>query len=412
MRFLSLSRHYKTGSDQLQKIVETARLNFIQWAASFRSHAEELTLRFFAGHVIAFAHTLQHARESGSLTAGFYREKYQLEPLTLESDYNANGSAPMRFDVVDTSNLCDHVGPLNLLTAVSPLLSNKLASTLYTEAIPKATKSRKEILDTMLCGDTPTVSTLLALFPAEYWTIASSVSYGDESSLDAIDELQLSTQQLGTSGKGQMFLRTAWKRPPCLASPGSSSDLSLSRIRFVEQDLAQVLYRMYLRMFDDEDWIKKFSNLGQGAAAALQNLNPQPQYHRAGLASFLRLVQRRVFCDWNKTMELFCDLVVQRPGAPMGMHYFQELCAYLHILDVYTVDVFKDTSLVPELNDAAAGGQNLRVWNNIVPVNCITLKIPWKYIKACTEEDRLSYGTPTVHCEVAGGAYTDQTHAI
>lgn len=282
------------------------------------------------------------------------------------------------------SNLCDHVGPLNLLTAVSPLLSNELASTLYTEVIPKTTKSRKEILDTMLCGDTPTVSTLLALFPAEYWTNASCVSYRDECLLDAIDDLRLSAEQLGTR-KGQMFLRIAWKRPPCLVSSSGSSVLSLIRVRFAEKDLAQVLYRVYSRMFDDKDWTKKFTNIGLGAAAALQNLNPQPQYYRAGLASFLRLVQRRVFCEWNKTMEIFCDLVVQRPGASMGMHYFQELCAYLHILNVYTVDVFKDTSLVPGMNNAAAGGQHLRAWKNIGPVICITLKVPRKYIKAFTK---------------------------
>ena len=392
------------GSGQLQKVVDAARLEFRQWAASFRRHAGTITLRFFAGDAIAFAHTLQHTRASGSPTAGFYRDRYQFEPLTLmESDYSATGSAPLRFDVVDTSNLCDHVGPLNLLTAISPLLHNNLASTLYTEVIKKATKSRKEVLDTMLCGDTPTVSTLLALFPAEYWTNASCVSYGDETLLDAIDELQLPSQPVGISNKGQMFLRIAWKRPPCLASSGDISDLSLVPIRFAEQDLAHVLYRIYVRMFDDEDWTKKFASLRLGASAVLQNLNPQPQYHRAGLAAFLRLVQRRVFCDWDKTMELFCDLVMQRPSAPMGMHYFQELCAYLHVLDVHSVDVFKDTSLVPGMNNTPAGSQHLRAWTNIAPVICITLKVPRKYIKAFTE-DRLSFGTPTVHCKVSGGA--------
>lgn len=395
----------ETGSGQLQKVVDAARLEFKRWAASFRKHPGAITLRFLAGDAIAFAHTLQHTRASGSPTAGLYRDRYQFQPLTLmESDYSATGSAPLRFDVVDTSNLCDHVGPLNLLTAVSPLLLNKLASTLYTEVIPKATKSRKEVLNTMLCGDTPTVSTLLALLPAEYWTNASCVSYGDESLLDALHELLPPSQPVDTKSTGQMFLRIAWKRPPCLASPGDAPELSLVPIRFSEKDLAHVLYRIYVRMFDDEDWSKKFACLHLGASAVMPELNPQPQYHRAGLAAFLRLVQRRVLCDWDKMMELFHDLVVERPSAPMGMHYFQELCAYLHVLDVHSFDFFRDTSLVPGMNFTPAGRQHLRSWTNIASVVCITLKVPRKYIKVFTEEDRLSFGTPTVHCRVAHGA--------
>jgi hypothetical protein len=393
------------GSGQLQKLVDTARLEFKQWATSFRRHAGPITLRFFTGDAIAFAHTLQHARASGSATAGFYRDRYQFEPLKLiESDYSTTGSAPLRFDVVDTSNLCDHVGPLNLLTAVSPLLANNLASTLYTEVIPEAAKSRKEIMDTMLCGDTPTVSTFLALFPAEYWTNASCVSYGDEAFLDALNEMQLPSQSLGTLIKRQMFLRVAWKRPPCLASSGDTSDVSLVPIRFSEEDLAQILYRIYVRMFDDEDWTKRFASLRLGPSAVSKNLNPQPQYHRAGLAAFLRLVQRRVSCDWDKTMQMFHDLVAQRPNALMGMHYFQELCAYLHVLDVYTVDIYKNPSRVPGMSTAPAGRQHLRSWKNIAPVVCVTVKVPRKYIKALTDEDRLSFGTPTVHCKISDGA--------
>lgn len=395
-------------SGQLQKVVDAARLEFRQWSASFRRRAGSFTLRFFVGDAIAFAHTLQNAHASGSPTAGLYRNKYQLEPLTLmESDYGATGSAPLRFDIVDTSNLCDHVGPLNLLTAVSPLLLNNLASTLYTEVIPKATKSRKEVLDTMLCGDTPTVSTLIGLFPAEYWTNASCVPYGDEGFLDAIGDVQDPGQPSDTSHQGQMFLRVAWKRPPCLASSADTSDLSLIPIRFSKEDLAQVLYRIYLRMFDDEDWTKKFADLGLNASAPSQrHLNPQPQYHRGGLAAFLRLVQRRVICDdWDKTMALFLDLVDQGTKASMGMHCFQELCAYLHIFGAHTASVFNSRNLVSgmSITPQASGGQHLRAWTNIAPVICITLKVPRKYLKAFTEEDPLSYGVPAVYCRVANG---------
>lgn len=206
----SPSQLQRKGSDQLQKVIDTARMEFKQWAASFRRRIGSITVRFFVGDAIAFAHTLQHTRASGSATAGFHRNTYHFEPLALiESDYSPTGSAPLTFDVIDTSNLCDHLGALNVLTAVSPLLANSLASTVYTEVIPKSAKSRKEMMDAMLCGDTPTVSTLLALFPAEYWTNASCVSYGDEASTDAFNDPQQANQPTSASVGNQMFLRVA-----------------------------------------------------------------------------------------------------------------------------------------------------------------------------------------------------------
>lgn len=380
---------------QLQRVVDTARLEFKQWVASFRKHAGTITVRFFVGDAIAFAHTLHHSRATGSPIAGFYRENYQLQPLELlDGDYGATGSAPVVFDIVDTSNVCDHVGPLNLLTAVSPLLRNKLAATLYTEVIPNLkAKNRKEIVDIMLCGDTPTISTLLALFPVEYWTNAACVSYGDESLFEA-----LKSPASNDTTVQQMYLRVAWKRPPCLApsSDSETSELRLGPIQFAEHELAKVLYEIYVRMFEDENWSKKFADISLRPVSAG---NQQPQYHRAGFAAFLRLVKNRVACNWNKSMATFHDLVAERSGAPMNAHYFQELCAYLHLLDVWTVGIYKQPKFSVDLSSGPVSHQ-LRTWSNVPPVICITLKVPRKHLAAFTGADRRSYGTPTVHCKV------------
>ena len=47
------------------------------------------------------------------------------------------GDAPLSFNVIDTSNLLDHVGSVNLLVAAIPLLEHNLSATLYTEALVK-----------------------------------------------------------------------------------------------------------------------------------------------------------------------------------------------------------------------------------------------------------------------------------
>lgn len=113
-----------------------------------------------------------------------------------------------------------------------------------------------------------------------------------------------------------MFLRIVWKRPPYLVLSGETPEISLAPLHFIEQDLANVLYRIYIRMFDNEDWLKKFANIRLNPSKAL---NPQPLYHRAGMAAFLRLVKGRVACDWDKTMNLFYNLILERPNAPMGI---------------------------------------------------------------------------------------------
>lgn len=155
-------------------------------------------------------------------------------------------------------------------------------------------------------------------------------------------------------------------------------------------------------MFGDEDEAKKLAGLSLGQSQiSQQDLNPQPRYHRASLAAFLRLVQHRVDCDWDKTMRLFHDLVAKQGSSAMDMVHLQELCAYLHVLHVHTVDLYKNPVLDPGLSTIPPEGQHLRSLENIAPVVFFTLKVPRKYIKVFTDEDRLAFGRPTVHCKIS-----------
>ncbi|CAJ2499924.1 Uu.00g027770.m01.CDS01, partial [Anthostomella pinea] len=145
----------------LPHVVEFVHTEFATWSNSFRDRAiGKLTLRFFTGEALAFSHALQHR----SATGGFGHA----------------GSAPYTFTVIDTSNLIDHAGALNLLTATSPLLAEDTAASLYTEILVRQTESHQELADSLLFGHLPTISLLLGLFPADYWTNTSPVSIFDE----------------------------------------------------------------------------------------------------------------------------------------------------------------------------------------------------------------------------------------
>jgi hypothetical protein len=180
------------GKSNLHIVVEAARIQFRAWAISFRRRAcSGLILRFFAGDALAFCHTLQHKRKTKRDTSAHcYRGSYHLEPLMLDGeDYSVLGKGPLSFDVIDTSNLADHVGALNVLIAASPLLTNNVFASLYTESLVKRESSQKALIDKFLCGHFPTISILLGLFPVEYWTEATAISPTGEVVMEAFSIL-------------------------------------------------------------------------------------------------------------------------------------------------------------------------------------------------------------------------------
>lgn len=187
----------KQGTSQLERLVDVAKQEFADWCDSFRRAWREgrITLRFFVGDALAFAHTLQHHKAVAlgnpmdPAFGNWYRFRDSFDPLILDSDdYRPVPSeshrcqAPVSFHVIDTSSLADDLGALNVLIATSPLLENRLASTLYTEhtlPLPRSStsndarlgpKTPQEVANTLLHGDLLTMSLLLGLSPVDYYT--------------------------------------------------------------------------------------------------------------------------------------------------------------------------------------------------------------------------------------------------
>ncbi|KAI1743040.1 hypothetical protein F4680DRAFT_457076 [Xylaria scruposa] len=392
-----------------EKYAALARAEFREWVASYREHCpkNDIRVRFFIGDAVSFAHTLQRKRETSEITAHWYRDRYGVRPLVLDGpDYAPGARAPVQFDVIDTSNLCDHLGSLTLLTATSPLLRDVVSAVLYTEVLAGNHKDYREVLDQVLCGHVPTLSTLLGLFPVEYWTNTLPMSIGDEMMLDTI--MGGLSENIKTSRKiSQMFLRTSWKRALCISSTITSLPQGIP-IRFEPKLLAKALYGVYVRMFLDEDWAHRLSNFDLEAVQK----SALVWYQRASFVSFLRLVQTRVTCNWDAVMESTMDLIESRSNAPMGMNYYQELNIYLHMLGVFSTNVMKgwtkrneDPILTPFLSpirpvDGKWG--DLRDWKNIPPVVCVTLRIPHDKLTVFTNMDLKKLGTPPIHCILQG----------
>lgn len=374
-----------TGKSDLRTVVAAARLQFRKWSTSFRRLARKrLTVRFFAGDALALCHTLQDKRTTGGNSQShWYRDQYHLDPLILDSeDYAAKGIAPLLFNVIDTSNLIDHLGAINILVAASPLLDDSLSATLYTEALVKTEDDLKLFVDRILCGHFPTISILFALVPIEYWTNASAVSGVEEHMFNNV---------LGTMGgldrkSGQMHSRLTWKR----RGLGSTA---VPVLRFDGTELAHILFDVYLKMFQNENMKKLFLNID---AFTMQN-NSLLHYHRGSLASFLRLVKGSVAVDWDQTMSVFIDLVENSQELLMAKPYIQELYLHLHLLGLYTVPKFRPSFAFTRHAQALKG---LSAWKDIPPVICITLRVPRAKLRAITEVPVKRLGTPILQCSL------------
>ncbi|KAH6723705.1 hypothetical protein BKA61DRAFT_686406 [Leptodontidium sp. MPI-SDFR-AT-0119] len=330
------------------RITDAARTHFLAWSKVFQKSAKNFTLRFFVGDATAFSHTLEHVASSGD----------------VDDDYRSSGSSPVLFDVIDTSNLLDHLGSINVLVAVVPLLKRQATSTLYTESLVAREKSLKDLMDAILCGSFPTMSLLLGLVPIEYWTNTTAVSH--------------------------TLQRRYSKR---LASIPNSNQMNVPgrKLHFDPTDLAILIHRIYQAMFKHEDMMNTMFSL---SVRTLRN-NSYPLYHRGSFATFLKFLQGRVDTNWDKTMELVLDRIANDKTIMMGLNYFQDLCAHIYLLGIYNVPEFT-TGCRPA--DAARFKTGLGSWNHLPSVVCITLEVPRAKLKVILDVPRNELGTPNVQC--------------
>lgn len=377
-----LSPKTPPGYSHVHKVVSTARLEFQAWSGAFRRWtSQNKTLRFFAGDAYTFCHTLQYVGIAKVQTvAHHYTSVYGLDPLLLDSGDYTVGKAPLSFNVIDTSNLIDHFGSINLLVATSPLLKDTPSASLYTESLARREENEKALMDSLLCGDSRTLSMLLGLFCAEYWTNATVVSYVDE----GIIGKTLSSQS------GQMLSRLTWKRP--ISAPLNKPQ-KLLRINFDTDDLAYILYQVYREMFKHEDIQKLYGELN---LLTIQK-SSVPAYHRGSFASLLNFIKSRVKVrDWNKVIDPLLVLVSNDPGIIMGGNYIQELYVQLEFLGIYTMPR-------QGLHRVDGRGQSLNglsAWQEIPSIVCVTLEVPRAKLRVLTSFPSTKLGTPILRCQL------------
>lgn len=341
-----------SGSGKGVTAEAAARTQFNEWVTAFRAgFVEKVVLRFVVSEALTFCHGLQNAAAVGT-RPNLYRRQWDSRPLDLNEVYSKQGTAPTEFDMIDTSNLEDHLGTLNILVAAGPLLKNEPWASLCTERLISYHASQQHVFDNVLCGDGPTVSLLLGFSPVQYWTNAKCESH--------VDEYFLSSVQKGTSSEEtQLRSRLVWKRDDQFSGQSGGR----GRLHISAAALARVVFQIYQRMFETE-------NLRREGASTATRRSSYPHFHRGSLAALLKLIMTRVQTDWSDMCSSLFQKISEDRTLTLATNQMQELGAQIHLMGVNTEAwIINEPSSISKL-----GG--FHAWSSIPPVVAVTMLVP------------------------------------
>ena len=380
----------KRDTPTMSELVACAKSQFSSWAKHFRTFVQDkpgkLTIRLFAGEAIFFCRALVHHVGTGKMPPGLTVAPWNTAPLTLDGgDYGRSDGAPTSFNVIETSNIMDHIGLLNVLVTTLPLLSPSPSATLFTEALLYTGEDATKNLTVQLCAEVSTMSLLLDLAPINYLSNFNTRSNAEE--------ILATKFQMGFK---QYHERITWKRPTTgdsMITPQHCHPLHIP-ISFEPQGLGKLLFDIYLKMFASDDTMSRLSNPLQ----SLQDLE-MVHYIRETFAVFLAMVKRRVNVDWGSTMASFFDRLNTDRTLMMGMSNYQDLGAHLQMAGVYTAE-FMRTPITKE--------GRFRGWTRVPPTVTVILVVPRNKLRVLSDMDPNKVGTPILH----GNLHGPGTHNI
>lgn len=400
------------GLDEIERMVSIAKSQFHEWCNAFVQGLADscVVVHLYCGDAIRLCYGLQERNPQISQPPAIstvYKDLWNATPLQLLSDETDF------FDVIDTSNLLDHVGILNVLPAAVPLLRRSPCSVMYTESLLRASRNPKNSLEQMLCSDVKTMSLLLAISPVPYLTGITVDSHISEYSI---------------FGSRQFRLRVPW-RIPLFGDPRFNSvDLSkpsgyiqIPQPTFEPLELAVILFQMYLRIFEYEDWSKTFSfpdplsimrQLTSPIAADLR------YYTRINLPLLISMIKRNVQTEWDICMAIFLDMIESDTTLMIGPNCLQELRLHMHTFglsqDLAIQCPPRYLSLPPfEIFGPDCFDTGLLKEADIPSVIFVALVVPRSKLRVFTNESPDTVGTPGMHISITHGTiYQNSFHSI
>jgi len=390
-------------------LVASSMAQFASWWSSFKRRLAtgskaNIIIRFFVGETLAFCRALNVCKELKVTDTGVYASPWSGIQIRLDlEDYGGTSPvAPLAFNVIDTSNLTDHTGLLNILIATVPLLQRKPWSVLHTntlllspfeDGIPSSGDSG---LTEKACANIPTLSILLGIAPSPNLFHFTTHSNKHEALVSSIAS--------STSCFLQVHEPLSWRFPTPVVAASSlltpTSEGARPLIACDAVELARFIFSVYLRMFAVENPTQNLREKGRA------NLNKQINliYTRASFVGLLKIVRARVQTNWSRVMDHLLDLVGHDQTLLIGLHAYQDLTCelYMHNLHWLLILDARHLETVRSPRDRFLG------WREIPSIVCIVITTPRHNLKPLEEIDADQIGNPTLQCE----SWSDNFHNI
>ncbi|EKM57497.1 uncharacterized protein PHACADRAFT_206398 [Phanerochaete carnosa HHB-10118-sp] len=357
----------KQSSPSLASVYENVRIRFRQWCESFYACIRAtpnptIKIRVLVGDVLSICQALQIVGAGGEAGTLPRVGTLHADLAILDGGDYVDGIAPLKFDVIDTSNLCDHIGALNILISTVPLLKHTPCATIHTETLLPYTEDPLFAISERLCSDLTTASVLLDLTPVSYLS-----GYTTDSNVHEIIGFQ-------ARQGGQFHERLAWKIPSLLISDGSPA------ATFEPAQLASLLFNIYLRMFAHEDVTRMFR---RQASIRLLERQEMVRYCRRSFAALLRCVRARVEADWDGVFAALLSRIIDDNTLSIGGLYYQDLLTQLHLLGLHSEPNFRANDSLALKNKALGRFRN---WTTVPPVVCIAFSVDRLQLRAIEED--------------------------
>jgi hypothetical protein len=315
------SRFYQKqeGRSDVDKVVAAAKMQFAAWCNAFRNVAKEsqnrLRIQLFVGDAVALCFGLNQLRTGSDDTINYYSRPWSNVPLNLDGERYFAGTtdrAPLSFNVIDTSNLTDCIGFINLLTCTVPLFEHSPSAVLYTET----NSAETDLLSDLLLCNVRCMCCIFGIVLAAYVT-------GQTTSGCLQDN-----PALFMDSSTAVHNRLAWKQTDSL---DPESDVAQSRLACDAEALAKMVYKLYLEMFllESPDRFKR--SLQQD-----RKLSDLAHYTRSSLAAFLSFVQTHVNVDGTKLVESVLHYIEKDTQLNMGRRCIPDLFLQCHLFGAST----------------------------------------------------------------------------
>ncbi|KAK2757661.1 hypothetical protein FQN54_004630 [Arachnomyces sp. PD_36] len=308
-----------------QKVVKRAKEQFRNWCKCFRSHVVTKTVHvnIFCGDALRFCYELQALRAPNpqinkllrGYTAQWKSSLTELRGLDRPQDSKL-------FDAIDTSNLADYIGMLNVLPAVTPLLSRNVTSTLFTDTVRRSTQDLKNLLSNALGTDVTTLSIILGLAP-----LAHLISFTTDGS--AVEAARTLTSPTLDGEIPVSYHRIAWKIPQIGDAP--CSETYPYHPEYTPKDLCEVYYKLYLSMFAEQS-TDKATRSSVRTIVSPMSLGLEP-YTPQSFVCFLHLLQQSGYVHWLTTLDLIVKTINNDVQIRAGSKTFQEQEVWFYLYD-------------------------------------------------------------------------------